>query len=386
MTEKTRQLPLFLPRELFPELFACLQKNFDRVVGPIVHQHAVVYQELESLAQLPQGFRDTTEAGQYRLYTTGSFRLFDCVSSAQGIKPWLFLPEEPLWQLSTGVDASFESIPVDALSTAWVGARACDLAGLNLLDKHFLHNGCVDERYQKRREKLFVVAVNCHRSLATCFCASTADGPEVSAGFDLLLDELNQGFVLVAATDKARSAIAALELSPATAAQIAAADVGREQARKQQRVMPSPHKLAELQSANLSVEHWQEVAERCLTCGNCTAVCPSCFCFRATDDTPITGEQHQHGRQWDSCFSDSHSYIVGSQVHKTAEHKYRQWLLHKLSYWFGQYGRSGCSGCGRCISWCPAGIDLVAEANRLCSDAGGDAESVRGDNGGPYDG
>jgi ferredoxin len=363
----------FLARDALAQLFNQLDAHYDRIIGPTVKDGAVVYAELQSPQQLPAGFRDTTAAGHYRLEKEDSPRCFDWVSTPQGLKPWVFLPEESLWVLKPqgdGDQAGFSSCEVPVERLAVLGVRACDLAALKLLDQHFLQGDYNDPRYRQRRAGLLIIAVNCHRSLETCFCVSTGDGPEVTRGHDLVLDELDEGFVVAAGSSQGEDLLNKLDLAPATAQQLEAAIARRQPATRQQRALPARDLRTALYAAEADVTRWEEVAGRCLTCGNCTAVCPTCFCFRTGDEATLDGSQITHRRQWDSCFSDAHSHLAGTQIRNQPAHKYRQWLLHKLAYWHQQYGRSGCTGCGRCIAWCPAAIDLVAEARRLCQEEG----------------
>jgi len=105
----------------------------------------------------------------------------------------------------------------------------------------------------------------------------------------------------------------------------------------------------------------QQVAERCLACGNCTAVCPTCFCHRQLAEGDLGGVAGATDRVWDSCFSPGHSLLGGRPLRSDTAARYRQWLTHKFCDWEAQYGRSGCVGCGRCIAWCPVGIDVTGE-------------------------
>ena len=123
--------------------------------------------------------------------------------------------------------------------------------------------------------------------------------------------------------------------------------------------------LRELLERNREHPRWDEVSERCLTCGNCTMVCPTCFCTSVEDVTDLTGEEAERWREWDSCFSLDFSYVVGGSVRSSSRSRYRQWMTHKLGTWWDQFGSSGCVGCGRCITWCPVGIDVTEELANL---------------------
>jgi len=211
------------------------------------------------------------------------------------------------------------------------------------------------------------VAVHCAAPAATCFCASTGDGPRAESGYDLALAELDDGFVLESGSRRGAAVLPALPTGPATDAQIAQSAREMAQAATQQRRLPSRNLRAAL-FANLEHPRWEQVAGRCLACGNCTAVCPTCFCHAESDLAALDGGASEHLREWDSCFGRMHSYIHGLTIRPDRRTRYRQWLTHKLGAWHDQYGRSGCVGCGRCIAWCPVGIDLTEEAAAVCGD------------------
>jgi sulfhydrogenase subunit beta (sulfur reductase) len=251
---------------------------------------------------------------------------------------------------------------------AIIGVRACDIAALYILDKHFLHEEKKDPYYLARRQQLFLVAVNCAHAADTCFCASTDDGPRVSYGYDVVLSELDDGFLIHGRSDKGLEIINKLTTSQSTVEQMQMAEEEIEQAAQQQtRRLPSRN-LKQALFNNLEHSRWEEVARRCLACGNCTAVCPTCFCHAEDDMPALDGRASDYYRQWDSCFTQGHSYIHGITIRATTAQRYRQWLTHKLGSWHDQYGRSGCVGCGRCITWCPVGIDITEEVTAICEE------------------
>ena len=358
----------FLERDRFQALIDALADAGYRCLGPVVGDGAFSWQPIERAAQLPRGMSDEQSPGHYRLHASRSVRWFDWAVGPQCLKPLLFEPRAVLWQVrSVGGRLEFMPEPVRSEPTAVIGVRACDLAALKLQDAHFC---AADARYAARREALFLVAVNCARPAATCFCASTGDGPAVQAGYDLLLDELDEGFLVTAGSEAGRAIAGRLPLvaprpeQPGRArAQVEAA------AAAQQRALPGRDLRTALVGAR-EHPHWQAVAERCLACGNCTSVCPTCFCHSHHDEPALDGQSSAQVREWDSCFTAGHSYIHGIVIRATTAHRYRQWLTHKLATWHDQYGRSGCVGCGRCITWCSVGIDLTAEIAALLEPAG----------------
>ena len=359
----------FLAREQLPALLQALMDQGYRCIGPHVRDGVVVFDDLQSTTQLPQGFIDKQQPGNYRLELTDSPRCFAWANGPQALKPLLFKARETLWRASR-IDGrlTFEEVSVNTGPTAVIGLRPCDLAALKLQDAHFLETEAPDPYYRARREQLLLIAVNCSFPAATCFCHSTGDGPVAKGAYDLVLTELDDGYLVAAGSDRGKTILTALPLDEARPAQHQAAGQElRDAAERQQRRISSQDIRASL-FASLDHARWDDVAQRCLSCGNCTSVCPSCFCYSEADDTALDVQHSEHYRQWDSCFTHGHSYIHGQVVHAGTRERYRQWLTHKFGSWYDQYGRSGCVGCGRCLTWCPVGIDLTEEIEVICDD------------------
>jgi len=357
----------FLPRRALQTLFDALKRQGFRTLGPAVLDGAIQYRDLIDADGLPQGRTDEQSPGSYHLKADGSVRCFAWANGPQAFKPWLFSARETLWQ--TRRDSSgkltFAAQPIKERPLALIGARACDLTALALQDKHFL-DAVRDPYYARRRQDLFIVAVHCTHPAETCFCASTGDGPRATHGFDLALSELDRGYLVEIGSERGQIIALQLPLQPAgdglqKAANAEIAEAGRRQGRK----LP-PGNLRDALFDRLEHPHWEELAARCLSCGNCTSVCPTCFCHAEHDQPELGGASSQHVREWDSCFSAGHSYLHGFSIRPDTSHRYRQWLTHKLGSWHEQYGRSGCVGCGRCITWCPVGIDITAETKAIC--------------------
>lgn len=367
----------FLPHAQLNGLIELLISRGYRVIGPRVKEGAIVYADVRHAADLPRGWHDAQGPGHYHLTGSDSGLYFAWANGPQAIKPHLFAPREPLWRARKTDGGRGDRMEVEAVlprpqPLAFLGVRACDLAALGIQDKLFLGGLHVDPYYAARGEEMLLIAVNCSYPAATCFCASTGDGPRAGAGFDLALTELEDGFVVDVGSVEGQQLADALALGPATAPQQAAAEAQLAQAaRSQTRALPGRNLQAAL-FAHLDHPRWDEVAARCLSCGNCTMVCPTCFCHAEYDVPTLNGTETVHERQWDSCFTAGHAYIHGMQVRPEIRHRYRQWLTHKLGSWHEQFGRSGCVGCGRCIAWCPVGIDITEEARAIVGE-GADA-------------
>jgi ferredoxin len=222
---------------------------------------------------------------------------------------------------------------------------------------------------------VLIVAVNCTEPGETCFCTSMGTGPEAGPGYDLALTELVSGdrhaFLVDVGTAAGASVLAGVPLTPAGAAvtdraRSAVADASQQMGR----TMPAAG-LRELMAESADAARWDDVASRCLTCGNCTLACPTCFCTTVEDLTDLTGDHVERWQHWASCFDLDFSYLHGGPVRASASSRYRQWLTHKLGTWHDQFGSSGCVGCGRCIVWCPVGIDITEEVAALEAEAQG---------------
>lgn len=361
-----------LPRTEFDSLLDTLSSMGARCIGPTVRDHAIVYGPLTSANALPQGIHDQQAPGSYQLSNQQDNRWFAWANGPQALKPLLFAPEEELWQVRRESDGGldFETQVPDSGLLAVIGVRACDLAAMTLQDQHFINGDNIDQAYASRRQNLILIAINCTHPAATCFCHATGDGPTAKEHYDLLLDEIEEGFAIQSGSGRGDEIVKQLSLQPLTTKQEQKIANDHDIAIEQQtRGLPDSD-LESLLFQQQESPLWQVIGEKCLSCGNCTSVCPTCFCHHTIDETSLDGNITTRLRQWDSCFSQEHSYIHGITLRADTTLRYRQWLTHKFAGWVKQYGRSGCVGCGRCISWCPVGIDVTEELQLLHQEAG----------------
>jgi ferredoxin len=361
-------------------LISALRARGYRVLGPTVRDGAIVYDELEGADELPVGWGDRQSPGSYGLVRRDDEARFGYAVGPHSWKQFLFPPRIRLWHArrNGGSGPQIEEEAPDTTPLAFIGVRACELQAIEIQDRVFTGGRFVERDYAARREHGFVVAVNCGEPAETCFCASMNAGPRVDRGYDLALTEILEDrhrLLVEAGSERGEEVLAELPAMPATEADLEAAGRVVERATARMgRAMPTGD-LRDLLADNLEHPRWDDVAERCLSCANCTMVCPTCFCTTVEDTTDVTGEHAERWRTWDSCFSVDHSYIHGGSIRPSGRSRYRQWLTHKLGTWHDQFGSSGCVGCGRCIAWCPVGIDITEEMTALAETGGDDARA-----------
>lgn len=353
-------------------LIRLLRAEGFETLGPTIRDNVIAIGPIDGIDDLPRGWGDSQDGGEYRLVERDDDALFGFATPAGTWKRYLFPPQLTLMESrrdDRGITMTDVEEPVP--KRALVGIRGCDLSAITIQDRVFLSREYPDPHYQTRRQDLFFVGVNCSDPASTCFCTSMSTGPGIDDGADLILTELEpqstarHRFLLSARTERGRSVAARLDRHNVDAEDLAAAEQVVAQATANMGRSLATTGLAQLLRESADHPRWHQVAGRCLSCANCTMVCPTCFCFDVTDEPDASTGEDKRVRTWGSCFERSHSYLHGGSVRLSPESRYRQWLTHKLSTWWEQFNTSGCVGCGRCITWCPVGIDITAEVSAL---------------------
>ncbi len=350
----------FLDRDGLDALLRGLVEAGYDVIGPTVRDGAIVLERVDGVDDLPAGVGEEQAPGRYRLTKRADDRLFGWAHGPDAGKRFLFPPREVLATIARDAKGamSVEAEPDEDRPLAFVGLRSCDLHAIAIQDRVFLD---LDPGYRRRRVGAIFIGVNCEEPGSTCFCVSMDTGPRCTVGFDLALTELDDGFVVEVGTPRGEELLAGVPTreadeeesgAPERVAATAATRMGREL---------DTSDLPDLLYRNRTHPRWHDVASRCLACGNCTNACPTCFCHDVVDGVSISGDVATRTREWATCFSAEYSWTAGEVVRHSHEGRYRQWLTHKFASWIDQYGTSGCVGCGRCLTWCPVGIDVTEE-------------------------
>ncbi|MFR0354668.1 4Fe-4S dicluster domain-containing protein [Streptomyces sediminimaris] len=374
------EAPAVLDRDGLSDLVRVLVTDGRTVVGPTVRDGAVVLSELTSADALPYGWGVELEAGRYRLVPREDGAAFAHSAGPQSWKNFLHPSRELLWSAhrTPEGEVSFTAHEPGAPSYAFLGVRPCDLRAIAIQDRVLSGGRYEDGGYGRRRRRALLIAAECTEPGATCFCVSTGGGPAADPGYDLALtevvDEDGHRFLVRVGSEEGARLLKQLPHRPADTVTEAAARGAVDAARERMGRSLPPVDLRALMGSSLDAERWNDVAERCLTCGNCTMVCPTCFCTTTEEVTDLTGDHTERWQRWDSCFDLDFSYLHGGSVRRSARSRYRQWLTHKLSTWHDQFGTSGCVGCGRCIAWCPAGIDITEEVAALENEHGTESD------------
>ena len=354
--------PLITDRAGIDALIGLLSDDGYAVIGPTVREGVIAYDAVSSTADFPIGVGDEQAPGRYRLVDRDDGALFGYVVGPDAWKRFLHPPVAVVWR-GERTDDGVESRPLEEPPRyAFFGARPCELAAIGIQDDIFSGDGV----YGSRRSEAFLVAVNCARPAANCFCTSLDTGPRATDGYDVALTEVLAGgrhhFLVEAGSAEGEALLSRLEMArPAQEAEVGEARgvVTAAAAAISKRL--DTEDLKGLLFGNALNPQWEAVAGRCLSCTNCTMVCPTCFCSTMQDEQALDGATVERIRLWDSCFSLDFSYIHGGPVRSSPAARYRQWMTHKLASWQDQFGEIGCVGCGRCITWCPVGIDITAE-------------------------
>ena len=372
---------VILSVEGLDEMITSLVAAGYEVKGPTVGESAIVPGPLRSVADLPQGVHDAQSPGSYRITRGDDHAFFAWAVGPESWKQEHFPASQMMWRGEFDGDTMIFREPIGpSAPLAILGARPCEVVALRVMDRVLRDGSHRDARFADRRDASFVTVVECATPADTCFCSSMRSGPGIEEDFDVALTELDDErghrFLARCGTSRGADVLSRVPTRPAGEpdfeTRVRLLDAA---SAHMTRSMPFDT-VAGLLARNVEHPRWSDVAERCLSCGNCTSVCPTCFCSDVHDTTDLTGAVERR-RTWSSCFDLEHSYVHGGSVHASTSSRYRQWMTHKLSTWWDQFDTSGCVGCGRCLAWCPVGIDITEEVAAIAASDGAKVEVPR---------
>ena len=362
-------------KDCVPRLIQNIQRQGFTVVGPSLSEGVVHLKELRGSSDLASGVVDIQGPGAYAIGGESAF-VFTSVNGPDSPKRYLHPAEVELSKLvDHGSDIELVSAFHSDRKYAFFGIRPCDLRGIGVMDKTMLVPGFEDHVYSSLREDSIFVVVNCTRAGENCFCASMGTGPAAESGYDVAITELPEK-LLVDIPERNMGLFQGIELDAATAEELQAGEEAVQHTREQMGRRISEKNPARHMYASLDSPVWGKTAERCLACGNCTMVCPTCFCNTVIDRTDLRDDSVSRVRVWDSCLSKDFVYSAGGNPRQQRTARYRQFVMHKFAYWPDEFGTYGCVGCGRCITWCPVGIDITDTLNAVLKDSQDAARKV----------
>ena len=279
-------------------------------------------------------------------------------------KKYLLPPRETLFRYSGNGDFVPTSEDVDKRIVLF-GVHACDIYAFNILDEVF-GGAFPDPYYQTRRKNVVVIGIDCTPD-EKCFCRSMR-ADTVEHGFDLAMRDIGEDFLILVGTALGDDMVlAAKELFlPVQQEDIDEYKRRSEARRKEFRLPVEIRDLPEIFEMEYQNAIWEELGARCLSCGSCSMVCPTCYCFDVMDEAELGGSSGRRLRVWDSCLFSTHALVAGGEnfrESRASRVKFR--FYHKQRGFVAQYGRPSCVGCGRCIAVCPVGIDIIEVLNRL---------------------
>ena len=355
--------PVLLDKRDLPLLIEALRADYD-VVAPTYEGAGIVLTKIDSAGDIATGYRDRQQPGHYHIDKVDDGFYFGYNNGPDSPKKFLHPARLRLFAGELHQDGSFSLTeePGPPHRLAFFGIRPCDSFAVLVLDKTFLQNANVDQPYRRRRQGSFLAVLNCTTPGNTCFCASMGTGPRAEVGYDLRLTELADGFLVEAGSPEGSTIVGQLPGRQASKGELAEAERLLGEAALHMGRSLNTHDLPQILRSSLEHPHWDFMKTWCIGCTNCTIVCPTCFCNDTHDNIDLDLRSVTRERVWDSCFSRQFAAIHGVNSRPELKHRYRHWAVHKLGYWVEQYGVFGCVGCGRCLTWCPVGIDITAVA------------------------
>jgi ferredoxin len=308
----------------------------------------------------------------------GPERLFlEYRSTMLSPRRFIYPPSRTLVTIERDLNRCVGASADDAARPLLFAVHPCDMQAISVLDGVLLGD-YRDPHYEKMRKAAVTVVLNCAKACEKGFCASMGSGPflKLREGYDIELtrlrsDDGGEGGYLVEHGSRRGKMLVERGSRMKKADKKAFAEKVRLEAEASRSFVRrlDTDGLVDALGRNLDHPVYRRTAEeKCLGCTNCTMVCPTCYCYNVSDETSLDLKRTVRKRQWDSCQELNFARVHGGNFRSSREARLRQFVTHKLCTWVEQYGCFGCVGCGRCMTWCPTGIDLAEMAGEVRRD------------------
>jgi ferredoxin len=336
-------------------LFEKLASDGYEIVGPKIVDGVIRLVHLKSFDEIATNVSDIQEPGSYKLVEGSFFR-----HGLDAPKRYLYPPSLRLYRIDKDLKVHIET-PGDR-KIAFFGIKPCDSAAIAVQEKVFEQNG--ESYFLTLRKNSIIIVENCIEPGNTCFCATMGTGPKAVKGFDISYTKIDGSIVFEAGSEKGLRYLEELNL------ELADSELSRkylkvlDESAAKARADFTTDDLPEQLELGMESPIFKEIAEKCLGCANCNLVCPTCFCFDVYDVPNLDGSADRI-RVWDGCLTYKYALVSGGNFRPDLWARYRHWLLHKFSFWVKQFETFGCVGCGRCITWCPVGIDVRESVSQV---------------------
>lgn len=290
----------------------------------------------------------------------------NCNRTILPLKKYFFKPVDTMFNFYA--EKGYE-LPTEESDNKYIifGVHSCDIHGLKILDLVF-SGKYVDSYYFARRNRAIIIGLDCIPD-EFCFCRSTGTD-FVDSGFDLFLSDIDDSYLVRVGTSIGDDMVTAAD---SLFREVEKEDREKYKAKSIQRRESFQTEIQlqdfpEIMDLEYESQVWEEVGEECLSCGTCSMVCPTCYCYAVFDELNLDASSGQRKRRWDSCLFKDYALVAGGhnfRAERSSRVKNR--FFHKQRGFVTQYGRPSCVGCGRCKAYCPAGIDIIEIVNKLRS-------------------
>lgn len=277
-------------------------------------------------------------------------------------KSLLFCQTETLFKFTPGTKGKIQSPGIDNGKKAVFGIRPCDAKSFSIIDPVFKED-FEDPFYLSKRENLLLVGLSCTNPYSNCFCTSFKDSPASSKYVDILLTDIGNKYFVEVNGDKGKQIVKSKLFKPAAKTDEDKKNEVEKKAKDQIIRYQKTDGIAEKLDKIFENHFWKEVADKCLRCGACTYLCPTCHCFDIQDEATMTDGARV--RIWDTCMIPEYTLQAsGYNPRPERMNRMRNRVYHKYNYYQKNLGVIACVGCGRCIDNCPVNIDIIDVVNR----------------------